>query len=309
MAAPVLIEAVLRGEMRAVGRAISLVESGDAEGIALLKSLYAKGGRARVVGFTGPPGAGKSTLIEAVALRLLDTGARVGIVAVDPTSPFSGGALLGDRIRMQALFLHPRAFIRSMATRGTMGGISAVTLDAVDILDAAGYDWVLVETIGVGQDEVDVASCVAVTALVLVPGLGDDIQAMKAGVMEIADVFVVNKSDRDGADKTAAELETLARMGASDDPPPVVKTTAPSRLGIGDLVAALEKAHGKLSDPVRARAKGLRRARARLARLLDDRFAGHVRHLPRWEEIVEAVAGRRTDPFTACEAILKEVLR
>ena len=220
MAAPVLIEAVLRGEMRAVGRAISLVESGDAEGIALLKSLYAKGGRARVVGFTGPPGAGKSTLIEAVALRLLDTGARVGIVAVDPTSPFSGGALLGDRIRMQALFLHPRAFIRSMATRGAMGGISAVTLDAVDILDAAGYDWVLVETIGVGQDEVDVASCVAVTALVLVPGLGDDIQAMKAGVMEIADVFVVNKSDRDGADKTAAELETLARMGASDDPPP-----------------------------------------------------------------------------------------
>ena len=173
---------------------------------------------------------------------------------------------------------------------------------------AAGYDWVLVETIGVGQDEVDVASCVAVTALVLVPGLGDDIQALKAGVMEIADVFVVNKADRDGADKTAAELETLSRMGASEAPPPVVKTIASSRLGIDELVEVLEKAHGKLSDPVRARAKGLRRSRARLARLLDDRFDGHIRRLPKWEESVDAVADRRMDPFTACEAILKEVL-
>jgi LAO/AO transport system kinase len=293
-----------------VGRAISLAESGSPEGVLLLKSLYPCGGRARIVGFTGPPGAGKSTLIEAVALRLLEGGARVGIVAVDPTSPFTGGALLGDRIRMQALYLHPRAFIRSMATRGNLGGLSAMTLDAVDILDAAGFDWILVETIGVGQDEVDVASCVQAVALVLVPGLGDDIQALKAGVMEIADLFVVNKADREGADQTAAELETLIRMGVSgvEPPPPIVKTVAPARQGIEELVARLEEVHHRLSLPGRAREKALRRARARLSRLVEGRFSAHIQNSPTWSGKVEAVASRRTDPYSACEAILKEAL-
>jgi len=304
-----LVERILEGSPRAVGRAISLVESGAAEGVDLLKKLYPHGGRARVVGFTGPPGAGKSTLIEAVALNLLNDGSGVGIVAVDPTSPFSGGALLGDRIRMQALYLHPKAFIRSMATRGAMGGLSAVTLDAVDVLDAAGFDWILVETIGVGQDEVDVAACVQVVALVLVPGLGDDIQALKAGVMEIADLFVVNKADREGAEKTSAELEALSRINpATGNPPPILRTSALARQGIPELVEGLRQVHARLSVPERARQKGLQQAQARLSRLVGDRFAEHVRSSPLWVEGLDAIAGRRRDPYSVCESILKEVL-
>lgn len=303
-----LLDGILAGNPRAIGRGISLVEGGTPGGVALLKALYPRGGRAAVVGLTGPPGAGKSTLIEALALHLLETGARVAVVAVDPSSPFSGGALLGDRIRMQSLFLHPRAYIRSMATRGAMGGLSAVTLDAVDILDAAGFDWILVETIGVGQDEVDVAAAVRVVALVLVPGLGDDIQALKAGVMEIADLFVVNKADREGADRTVADLETLARLGGGRvPPPPVVRTVATTAQGIAGLHARLTEVMERLTHPDEARRKAQRQAEARLSRLLTGRFLDRVRGGGSWASRLDAVARRLEDPYTACETILKEV--
>jgi LAO/AO transport system kinase len=304
-----LLDGVLAGNPRALGRAISLLESGAAGGVALLRELYPRGGRAAVVGLTGPPGAGKSSLIEGLALHLLADGARVAVVAVDPSSPFTGGALLGDRIRMQSLFLHPRAFIRSMATRGAMGGLSAVTLDAVDILDAAGFDWVLVETVGVGQDEVDVAAAVRAVALVLVPGMGDDIQALKAGVMEIADLFVVNKADRDGADRTVADLEALARLGGEGRPPrPVVRTVATEARGIAGLAERLAEVMAGLADPDAARAKAERQAEARLTRLLSARLLARARQGAAWGARLRAVAQRREDPYSACDAILKEVL-
>ena len=304
-----LLDGILAGNPRAIGRGISLVEAGGPEGVDLLKALYPRGGRAAVVGLTGPPGAGKSSLCEGLALHLLAAGARVAVVAVDPSSPFSGGALLGDRIRMQSLFLHPRAYIRSMATRGAMGGLSAVTLDAVDILDAAGFDWILVETVGVGQDEVDVASAVRAVVLVLVPGFGDDIQALKAGVMEIADLFVVNKADREGADRTAADLEALSRLGGGRQIlRPVVRTVATAAQGIAELADRLHEVLGRLTDPAVARRQSERQAEARLGRLLTGRFLSGLRETDRWTRRLQSVAERREDPYTACETILKEVL-
>jgi LAO/AO transport system kinase len=195
-----------------VGRAISLVEDGGDEQGRLVAAVYARTGRARVVGVTGPSGAGKSTLVDRLARRLRQRGETVGILAVDPTSPYSGGAILGDRIRMQTLYTDPGVFIRSMATRGSMGGLARSTRDAVDVLDAAGFDWVLVETVGVGQDEVDVVRTVDSVVVVTVPGLGDDIQAIKAGIMEIADVFVINKADREGAERTARDLHAALEL-------------------------------------------------------------------------------------------------
>ncbi len=199
------MEGVLAGRPRAIGRAISAVEkNGGAPEI--LGPLFPRTGRARVVGVTGPPGAGKSTLAQRLAQAYRRRGKTVGIVAVDPSSPFTGGAILGDRIRMAEIYTDPGVFIRSMATRGALGGLARATSDAVDVLDSAGYDVVLIETVGVGQDEVDIIKAAETVAVVLVPGLGDDIQAIKAGILEIGDVFVVNKADRDGADRVAAEL-------------------------------------------------------------------------------------------------------
>ena len=204
-----LVPRLLARAPRAVARAVSLVEGGGAAQRALIHRLYPETGRARVVGFTGPPGAGKSTLVDRFARRCRARGETVGILAVDPTSPYSGGALLGDRIRMQSHYLDAGVYIRSMATRGAMGGLARATHDAVDVLDAAGFDWVLVETVGVGQDEVDVVRAVDTVLVITVPGLGDDIQAIKAGLMEIADVFVINKADREGVDRAARDLETM----------------------------------------------------------------------------------------------------
>ena len=207
-------------EIPAVGRAITRVERGD--GVAeLLKSIFPRTGSARVVGVTGPPGAGKSTLVTQITRALRSAGERVGIVAIDPSSPFSGGAILGDRIRMSELDSDPGVFIRSMATRGALGGLSRATNDAVDVLDAAGFSIVIIETVGVGQDEVDVVRAADSVAVVIPPGLGDDIQALKAGILEIADLFVVNKADREGADRTVAELRDEPRLlgpGAGERP-------------------------------------------------------------------------------------------
>ena len=239
------VEKILAGDRRAIARAISSVENRDPSAVPLLRELFPRGGRSRVVGLTGSPGAGKSTLVEKLAAEYRRRGGRVGILAVDPTSPFSGGALLGDRVRMQSLANDPGVYIRSMATRGQLGGLAPTTQDAVTILDAAGCEVVLIETVGVGQDEVEVARLADVTVLLLVPGLGDDIQTFKAGVMEIADVYVINKADRPGADRVEQEVTAMLSMASRPDSwrPPIVKTVATTGQGISELVQALDRFH------------------------------------------------------------------
>ncbi|MFP3941851.1 MAG: methylmalonyl Co-A mutase-associated GTPase MeaB, partial [Thermoanaerobaculia bacterium] len=264
----------------ALGRAITLVETGGPEAESLVRRLQPATGRARLVGVTGPPGAGKSTLVEGLAHHERRAGHPVAVLAVDPTSPFTGGALLGDRVRMQRLYTDPAVFIRSMATRGALGGLAAAAHDAVDVLDAAGHDVVLVETVGVGQDEVDVVRAVDTVAVVVVPGMGDDVQAAKAGLLEVADVFVVNKADREGADETCRALEamlaTAAEAGAEDREdgwrPPVIRTVATREEGIAELAEALEahRRHLEATDGL------TRRRRERLALRVESALEARV---------------------------------
>jgi len=262
------VEKILAGDRRSIARAISSMENRDPSAVPLLRELFPRAGRARVVGLTGSPGAGKSTLVEKLAAEYRRRGGRVGILAVDPTSPFSGGAILGDRVRMQSLANDPGVYIRSMATRGQLGGLAPTTQDAVTILDAAGCEIVLIETVGVGQDEVEVARLADVTVLLLVPGLGDDIQTFKAGVMEIADVYVINKADRAGADRVEQEVTGMLSMASRPDGwrPPIVKTVATTGLGISELVQALDQFYA-FSEKVDV--TGRRRKEHWRSRLLD----------------------------------------
>src|ERR1043165_8985499 len=237
-----LVEKLLASEPRSIGQAITAVENGGAGAADLMKAVFPRTGNATVIGITGAPGAGKSSLVDKLALHYKDAGERVGIVCIDPSSPFSGGAILGDRIRMATLGLDKNVFIRSMATRGNLGGLSRATVDAVAILDAAGYSKVIVETVGVGQDEVEIVKTADVSVVVLVPGMGDDIQAIKAGIMEIGDVFVINKADREGVLRTEKELEALLSLAQRPDgwSPPIVKTVATDNRGVEELAAAIE---------------------------------------------------------------------
>jgi LAO/AO transport system kinase len=309
-----LARGVLAGSPRAIGRAISEVERDSPAVPELLRRLFPETGRARIVGVTGPPGAGKSTLVQRLAQAYRKQGRRVGIVAVDPSSPFTGGAILGDRIRMAEIYTDPGVFIRSMATRGALGGLARATSDAVDVLDAAGFDLILIETVGVGQDEVDIARTADTTAVVLVPGLGDDIQAIKAGILEIADVFVVNKAERDGADRAVAELSMMLDFAPHEAwRPPIVKTSAPQAAGVPELVQALE-AHGRfLEESGEAAARRAGRARSRLLALLEGRFRRAVEaRAPEpdgLEEAVRSVAARAEDPYAAADRLFEGVVR
>jgi LAO/AO transport system kinase len=309
MTVPVdLAPAVLRGDVRAVARAISLVEDDRPEAAEVLKALFPHAGKALVVGVTGPPGAGKSTLVDRMTAHLRARGRTVGIVAVDPTSPFSGGAILGDRIRMQAHALDPGVFIRSMATRGHLGGLAAATGHVVTVLAASGKDVVLVETVGVGQDEVDIVGTADVSVVVLVPGLGDEVQALKAGIMEIADVFVVNKADREGVDRVVAEIESMLSLSAHGaHVPAIVKTVATEDRGIPDLLAAVEAFRAK------AEASGLllEKRRAHLRRQFEETVRHRLlRHA--WSKLspqeleatVDRLARRELDPFRAADDLL-----
>jgi len=306
-----LVERIAAGDTRAVARAISKVEDVSKDAAQLMKKIFPLTGRGLVIGITGAPGAGKSSLVDKLALHYRRQGERVGIVAVDPSSPFSGGAILGDRIRMQTLGLDSGVFIRSMATRGNLGGLARSTVDAVSILDAGGYGKIIIETVGVGQDEVEVVKAADISVVVLVPGMGDDIQAIKAGIMEIGDVFVINKADREGVLTTEKELEALLSLAARDDSwePPIVKTIATESKGIQELAAAIEKyrtfhLQTKSGD-------GRRRAiaRWRILELLRERLVAQTLESDsasaKLDRLAGEVASRQRDPYSAVEELMK----
>jgi len=308
---PDLLEPLRRGEHRALGRAISWMENGHPGARDLMARVWPHLGRASVIGITGSPGAGKSTLTDQLARALRSEGQRVGILAVDPTSPFSGGAILGDRIRMQRIAADPGIFIRSMATRGALGGLARATQDAIDLLDAAGFDTVIVETVGVGQDEVDVVSCVQTCCVVLVPGMGDEIQAIKAGIMEVADLFIINKADREGADQVEREIEAMKSLAMTEGwDPPVLRTVAQQGLGIAELLVQL-RAHGHwLRTHGGLARKARERARLRFESLLAEaavRRAKAKAGPDRLEAVIQGIADRILDPYSAVGAILDEV--
>lgn len=306
-----LSERVSLGDAAAVARAIAKIGDGSTDAAALMKQIYQLSRGGVVVGITGAPGAGKSSLVDKLALVYRQRKERVGIVAVDPSSPFSGGAILGDRIRMQTLGLDEGVFIRSMATRGNLGGLARATVDAVAILDAAGYSRIIVETVGVGQDEVEIVKAADVSVVVLVPGMGDDIQAIKAGIMEIGDIFVINKADREGVYATEKELETLLSLSSRDDgwDPPIVKTVATENQGISELAGAIEsfcqsqRATQLSSDRRRAI------ARWRIVELLRETLLARVLEsaetAAELERLADEVATRRRDPYSAVEVLIQ----
>jgi len=314
MSAPVSdanIERILAGDPRGVARAISVVEDNLQAASALMQSVFPHTGRATVIGITGSPGAGKSSLVDRLAGLYRKQEKRVGIIAVDPSSPFSGGAILGDRIRMQTLGLDPGVFIRSMATRGQLGGLARASVDAVAVLDAAGYEKIIVETVGVGQDEVEIVKAADVTVVVLVPGMGDDVQAIKAGIMEISDVFVINKADRDGVLRTEKELEALLSLAHRDDgwQPPIIKTVATENKGLDELAVAIESYRDfqKGSDQGVARRESI--ARWRIIELLREQLLARVvsgeNFTARFNELASEVAAKRTDPYAAVDELMK----
>jgi LAO/AO transport system kinase len=310
-AAPTLAGRVLAGDARAMARAISLIEDERSAAADLVRALFPRTGRAYLVGVTGPPGAGKSTLVDRLiaALRTGPNARTVGVIAVDPTSPFSGGAVLGDRLRMQTHAQDEGVFIRSMATRGHLGGLARATADATLVLDAAGLDFVIIETVGVGQDEVDIIRTADVSIVTLVPGTGDDVQALKAGIMEIADIFVVNKADREGADRVVASVEanlSLQTFASGEWRPPILKTVATSGMGVTELVTTIEefRAHSEATRASRRK----ERSQYRLRELVSQRFMEHLerRVLKPGEmaSIVERIASRELDPYTAAADLL-----
>ncbi|HJM90028.1 MAG TPA: methylmalonyl Co-A mutase-associated GTPase MeaB [Dehalococcoidia bacterium] len=304
-----LIEGVLAGNRRALARAITFVENDTAAGRAVLAGLYGHTGRAKTVGVTGSAGVGKSTLSNALAREERARGRTVGIVAVDPSSPFSHGAILGDRIRMQELTSDGGVFLRSMASRGSLGGLSETSTGVVDVLDAAGYDVVLLETVGAGQDEVEVATATQTTVLVTAPSAGDDVQAMKAGLMEIAQVMVINKADLAGADTTQAQLRSLLSL-ASDRSwkPPIVQTIARGGDGVSELVDAIDEHHDYSRNSEHAADERRALARAQIISLARISLAREAlttaERVGILDGLTDEVAERRQDPRTAAESLL-----
>ena len=296
------------GDARALARAISTVENRSAGWSDLLKALFPHTGKARVIGLTGAPGAGKSTLVDQLAKLYRKQDRTVGIIAVDPTSPYSGGAILGDRIRMQDHFADPGIYIRSMATRGSLGGLARTTADVATVLDASGRDLILIETVGVGQDEIDIVRLADITVVILVPGMGDDVQTIKAGIMEIADIFVINKSDRDGAERVEREIRALQSLAIRNDAwtPPIVKTVASDGTGVAELAAAINQYEAHLQKDNRALKKSVENWQERLVEMLRDAMLEKARaHLGDGNvtQLAQEIAEHKRDPYSLVEEI------
>lgn len=315
MSQGVLAEAILRGEVRAAARLMRDIDDEIPSAREELKALFPYTGRAHIIGITGSPGTGKSTLVDHIIQCFRQRRKTVGVVAVDPTSPFTGGAILGDRVRMQRHSTDEGVFIRSLATRGHLGGLSRSTHDIVDVMDAMGKDVVLVETVGVGQDEVEIVRLAHTNIVVLIPGMGDEIQAIKAGILEVGDIFVVNKADRDGADKTLREIEIMLEMnqyGPEDWRPVVVKTEAVHHRGLEELVEHVERHRAFLGDRLwleRQRTRTQGKFMEILRDLLYQEGVGRLEKSGLWKGLMKDLAGRATDPYSAAEKAMAELLR
>ena len=310
-----LVKELLNGSRLALARAITAVESEYDEAIDIMKTIYPKTGRARILGVTGAPGAGKSTLTDKIVKQYLQQGKKIGIVAVDPTSPFSGGAILGDRIRMNDLTLNENVFIRSMGTRGSLGGLSKKTSDAVKLIDAFGMDLVIIETVGVGQSEVDIVKNADSVLVVLVPGLGDDIQAIKAGILEIGDVFAINKADRDGCDKLNVEIEMMLDLDSREIKwrPPIKRTIASKDEGVDELVEALDEHFEFLEDSDELSVRRQDRTRNEIIAMINEQIGRRVAEVvvasDEFDSQVDAVNQRQNDPYTVVNKVLADVLK
>jgi len=311
-----LIERMLKGDKRATARLITLVENDEEKAREIVKKIYSNTGRAYIIGITGPPGSGKSTLVDKLIKKARDEGNIVGVIAIDPTSPFTGGALLGDRIRMQRHSTDPGVFIRSMATRGSLGGLAKATNDAIKILDAYGCDVIFVETVGVGQIEVDIVKTADTVVLVTVPGLGDDIQAIKAGLMEIADIFVVNKADKEGAEVTMFELELMLdlekdKWQKSGWRPPVVSTIAFTNKGVDELWGAINEHMEFLLNSGKIEEKRKFRVGEEIKAIVSSKIARKIGEKMGEDDIavlIEMIAKREIDPYSAADLVLEKAL-
>jgi LAO/AO transport system kinase len=308
-----LADRVLAGDPRAIARAISLIEDEVPAAADVIRAIFPNSGRAYLVGVTGPPGAGKSTLVDRLTAETRTHGETVGVIAVDPTSPFTGGAILGDRLRMQAHAADSGVFIRSMATRGQLGGLARATTDVALVLDAAGKSLVFIETVGVGQDEVDIVRTADVSVVILVPGTGDEVQALKAGIMEIADIFVVNKADREGADRLVTAIESnLALQSFAEGAwrPPIIKTEATTGRGVPELWTAIQsfRTHSEAGRHRRRMARG----EFRLRELLMHRFLEHLESKVlapgELQALIERIAAGDVDPYSAAAGLLERTL-
>ena len=308
------VKQIRAGDPRALARAISAVENRMPGWAELLKALFSYSGRARVLGLTGAPGAGKSTLVDQLAKHYRKAGKTIGIVAVDPTSPYTGGAILGDRIRMQDHHADPGIYIRSMATRGSLGGLARTTADVATLLDASGRDLIMIETVGVGQDEVDIVRLADITVVILVPGMGDDVQTIKAGIMEIADVFVINKSDRDGAERVEREIRALQSLATRNDgwTPPIVKTVASEGKGISALAEVIGEYESYLTQKNLARQRSVENWKARLVEMVRDAMLEKARAQfsdAQIEHYAAQIAEHTRDPYTLIEEIVGDSKR
>jgi len=308
-----LVQGILAGEKRSIARAITIIENNGEKAQKIISAIYPYTGKAYVIGITGPAGSGKSTLIEKIVKKLRENGKSVGVVAVDPTSPFTGGAFLGDRIRMQNLSLDEEVFIRSMASRNSLGGLAKATKDAIKVLDAAGKDYIIVETVGAGQLEVDIVKVAHTVIIVLAPGFGDEIQAIKAGLMEIGDIFVINKADRENADRAVIDLLSALELNTKKKwKPQVIKTVALTGKGVDELLKAIEE-HRKYLEAGELEERRRKRIEAELleaiSQRLTDTIIAELKTDKKLESFIEKIMNRESDPYTIADMLLKEKIK